>query len=201
MEDDYLNKIKMVQDNFKELKTYEDLLKEKRKQLDYVSTQLTKIGNFKSEYIKECRKLKEENYNLFTKGVKHCLCCGNIVKEENIRWGTFNLNSPCRKCGQMCWLVGNNYPCEICNRIMLNPRIHHINGNKKINEIDNLIFICEDCHQCIHHGIPTTRAKRTGKKHQKRSRTVKSYGSFEIDLLKKYREIYLNKKYLNKQNR
>lgn len=49
----------------------------------------------------------------------------------------------------------DNYICQICSRDVYRSRhghIHHINGNKADNNLDNLILLCSSCHSKIHAG-------------------------------------------------
>tara|TARA_R100001530_G_scaffold64414_1_gene46274 strand:- start:95 stop:334 length:240 start_codon:yes stop_codon:yes gene_type:complete len=62
--------------------------------------------------------------------------------------------------------------CEICDKeVCGNPDIHHIDGDRKNNSINNLILVCIKCHKIIHHPIKVTRHK---------------YKPKELYLLKKY---------------
>jgi Zn finger protein HypA/HybF involved in hydrogenase expression len=98
----------------------------------------------KEEFYHLCLKRKEENMKKLNSGIKNCLCCGSETKYEK----TY---SKCPKCKSLSWLVGYNYPCEICGRIFLSLAVHHIDGNHNNNVIENLIFICPFCHSNIHH--------------------------------------------------
>jgi len=98
-----------------------------------------------NEIVKESLRKKEENILLWKKGIKKCLCCGYESKPRR-----YNV-SICPKCKSNSWLVGHNYPCEICQRISFTPVIHHLDGNHKNDIIENVIFICMDCHTEIHH--------------------------------------------------
>lgn len=40
--------------------------------------------------------------------------------------------------------------CQICRRHFLKLHIHHIDGNQKNNEVNNLIFLCSNCYRSIH---------------------------------------------------
>ena len=78
-----------------------------------------KEKKMKQEEIIIAIKRKKDNYELFKRGIKNCLTCGWRSKKENVTYGTFNLCSSCSGCKSQSWLVGDNYPCEICNRMKL----------------------------------------------------------------------------------
>ena len=145
----------------------------------------TEIANIKSIKKEE----KEENYKLFQKGIKNCLVCGHKSEEGNVTTGTFNLFSRCWRCHKRCWLVGETYPCEICERTCLTPLIHHIDGNRKNNEYENLIFICSDCHTAIHFGI----GNRKGRKGKRRTVYSENTTALIREYSLKYREGIKNK--------
>lgn len=47
----------------------------------------------------------------------------------------------------------DNYLCQICGKHLHKNRdghVHHIDGNKKHNEMDNLILLCTSCHGKVH---------------------------------------------------
>ena len=48
----------------------------------------------------------------------------------------------------------DGYICQICKKDLFykskNTAIHHIDGNKKNSDDDNLITLCRDCHAAIH---------------------------------------------------
>lgn len=47
----------------------------------------------------------------------------------------------------------DNYMCQICGKHLHKTRdshVHHIDGNKKHNEMDNLILLCTSCHGKVH---------------------------------------------------
>jgi len=47
----------------------------------------------------------------------------------------------------------DNYICQICHEKLSNNRraqVHHIDGNRSNNELDNLILLCSSCHHAIH---------------------------------------------------
>jgi len=59
----------------------------------------------------------------------------------------------CPKCKSPSWNIKLNQKCEICNRLIFYPILHHIDGNHRNNKNENKIVICEDCHLAIHQGI------------------------------------------------
>lgn len=42
--------------------------------------------------------------------------------------------------------------CRICWQIQERMEVHHMDGNRKNNDMDNLILLCMDCHHRIHDG-------------------------------------------------
>lgn len=146
----------------------------------------TEIANMKS--IKKIKK--EENYKLFQKGMKKCLVCGEESKSNG------KLYSPCKNCRSKVWLVGDNYPCEICNRTAIKPVTHHIDGNRKNNIYENLIFLCMDCHTAIHLGVGLGNKKGKNKKRKTKNRLYSKDNQI-VNILQeysiKYREGIKNK--------
>ena len=49
-------------------------------------------------------------------------------------------------------IVKEKMQCEVCGRVPMTPRIHHINRDRKDNTKKNLITLCQDCHITIHNG-------------------------------------------------
>ena len=47
------------------------------------------------------------------------------------------------------WSLLKKKRCEICNK-KTKTEIHHINGNREHNGIDNLISVCHKCHLKLH---------------------------------------------------
>jgi len=102
---------------------------------------------------------------------KFCISCGRLIDRHNqlycspqcqgetIKKNVINdfineknrefLNPTIRK----YILESNNYSCEICGWSRKNPYngviyldIHHIDGNRKNNRINNLQVLCQNCH-------------------------------------------------------
>lgn len=49
----------------------------------------------------------------------------------------------------------DNYQCQICSKRVYKSRhghVHHIDGNKANNDIENLVLLCSSCHEKIHAG-------------------------------------------------
>jgi hypothetical protein len=47
----------------------------------------------------------------------------------------------------------DNHSCQICGKSVYKSRyghVHHINGNKQDNDINNLILLCVNCHCLVH---------------------------------------------------
>jgi len=163
MEDEYLDKLKRFQEDKKFVNIIEDknrkfkeLIEEKKLNINLIQEKLDKLNNWKNELIEGSINSKKLNYNLFKNEIKHCLVCGY----EGHAKTSSHLYSPCVKCNSKNWLVGDNYPCEICKRIILKPLIHHIDGNRDNNILTNLIFICSSCHIEIHHGHLRSKSKK-----------------------------------------
>ena len=160
MEDDYLLRLKDMQNEMEEdirikeeeinntenqIATFRKLIKQKKEEINSIDLSIKEIMNGKKDYIKYCYEAKEKNFKLFHNGIKKCLCCNTQTDSND------PLYSVCQNCNSTCWLVGNNYPCEICEKIIFNPLLHHIDGNRENESSENIIFICNHCHQHIHH--------------------------------------------------
>lgn len=147
----YTSYSKDIQKKVEEIKKLSDEIEKNKKEIIRAKEKAEEeINKYKNDLIKKARENKEENFKLFQSGIKKCLRCGYQSDERKVRKGSFNLFSPCKNCKTKHWLVGDNYPCEICNKIVLNPVVHHINGDRENNEYENLMFICEKCHKRIH---------------------------------------------------
>jgi len=169
MEDDYLDHLKLLQQEQLKLKGIKDEIQKRKARLHETRNILEEVDNYKQDFILTAKQEKEENYRLFKLGIKRCLVCGHNTKEEDsIKHGSFSLFSQCPKCKSRCWLVGDTYPCEICERICLTPLIHHIDGNRNNNILENLTFICSDCHTAIHGGIGNRSGNTSGKRSKRR---------------------------------
>lgn len=150
MGDEYIKRLKIIQEEQEEILHLQKLIGEKEKNISLIEKAISGILNIKRDYLVISRKAKEKNFEFFNLGIKNCLSCGNQSKEERVTHGTWNLNSVCTKCQSKCWLVGDNYPCEICEKITLVPIVHHIDSNRKNQSFENLAFICNACHTAIH---------------------------------------------------
>jgi len=75
-----------------------------------------------------------------------CLVCGH-------KWTSKVYPFMCPKCKSSNWDFGNNIPCAICERTVLNPIIHHIDGVHKNNNLKNRLPLCINCHCAIHKGF------------------------------------------------
>jgi len=91
-----------------------------------------------------------------------CKICNNDWKRKVEKFPVV-----CRFCQKHNWFVGDNYPCEICNKIVLTPEIHHIDKNRNNNVPNNLLVSCTRCHKRIHgqkvrnfHGLDIETKKR-----------------------------------------
>ena len=111
------------------------------------------------ERLKSRREIVKKQ---FKKGEFKCLRCG-------IKWRRKSelYNKSCRHCHKNNWFVGENYPCEICEKIVWSPEIHHIDRDRQNNNPDNLLVVCMRCHKRIHgektrnfHGIDIKAKKR-----------------------------------------
>lgn len=78
----------------------------------------------------------------------------SIIKELIKEYGFMCQRSPLLKFYQeklrlpLMWDWGGN-PCKYEW-----DHIHHIDRDRTNNDIDNLIPLCQWCHECIHHGWP-----------------------------------------------
>lgn len=97
--------------------------------------------------------------------MKRCKVCGHQWKSR--------IDNPlrCNKCKSLFWNKSETN-CEVCNRTIISPTIHHIDGNHKNNIGTNLMVVCQSCHNGIHQGIG------------KNNRRVRNFKSSE-DQLKK----------------
>jgi hypothetical protein len=179
---DYVDHLKILQEEQKDIFSLKGELDKRKQRLEETKKLFNEVNSFKEDFKAIARKEKEENYRLFQRGIKNCLVCGHKTQEENITTGTFNLVSNCTKCHKKCWLVGETYPCEICERTCLTPLIHHIDGNRENNEYENLIFICSDCHTAIHLGIGNRNGNINGRKGKRRN----VYGQSATELIREY---------------
>ena len=61
------------------------------------------------------------------------------------------------------WDIGPNAKCFCCNKTILNPVLHHKDGNHFNNLANNRIALCKTCHNAVHHNIDVpTRKRKTG---------------------------------------
>jgi len=168
------------------LRKLNNLLEIKRKETNIISDTIEKFksNNFQNELSIVSIENKNKNFKLAKMGKGHCLCCGY---EWRLKSEGYNF-TPCPNCKSRSWIVGDNYPCEICKRIQLTPEIHHINKDRKQNDPENLLFICKDCHTAIHFGIGKNKKSGLSKR--------RMYYSDEIVKLeiKKYRNLLPLKK-------
>ena len=66
----------------------------------------------------------------------------------------------CPSCNSRYWKNKGYTQCEICKKNFLRINLHHSDGNHDNNKKNNLIFICNDCHTAIHHGIGRARNRK-----------------------------------------
>jgi len=59
----------------------------------------------------------------------------------------------CPNCKSRNWDVGGYLKCEACLKNYLETHTHHIDGDTKNNNKDNLIRVCRHCHGYIHKGF------------------------------------------------
>jgi len=129
-----------------------------------------------------------------------CLICGYKWKtRKNKKYSDYPYNCANKDCNLRCWDFGTNINCMICQRKIMIPTIHHIDGNHKNNCKKNRLVLCSDCHTAIHKGIGFSeykksegKGKRSGGRKGKR-RTYQKSNRFIFKELKRLREFYLNK--------
>jgi len=169
MEDEYLDHLKGIQAEQLKIKEMTEELEKRKLRLKETRIILEKVDNYKQDFMNTARQEKEENYKLFQRGIKRCLVCGyQTMEEDSLKHGKFSLFSSCPNCKARCWLVGEMYPCEICERTVIRPITHHIDGNRENNIFENLIYLCSDCHTAIHLGIGHRNGNRSGKRGKRR---------------------------------
>jgi len=189
MEDDYLNHLKEVQQEQLKIKEMTEELEKRKLRLKETRAILDKVDNYKQDFINTAIQEKEENYKLFQRGIKRCLVCGHQTREEDsLKHGKFSLFNSCPNCKSRCWLVGEMYPCEICERTTIRPLTHHIDGNRENNILENLTYICSDCHTAIHLGIGHRKGNKNGKRGKRRMVFGEKATSKIRDYSIKYRE-------------
>jgi len=98
------------------------------------------------------------------------------------------INNPSRcpnqECHSVLWKIGYNKRCDVCNRLVLVPEIHHIDGNHNHDWDLNRLIVCKDCHTAIHFGIGNEKYK--GRKRKRRHYIL------EPEIRLKLKELKLN---------
>jgi len=90
---------------------------------------------------------------------KICLMCGHQWKKRKEH------PLSCPRCKSTSWNREWITKCQVCERNFNRIHLHHIDGNHDNNNRENYIFLCEDCHANVYHGIRNTRS--IGKKNNK----------------------------------
>lgn len=89
------------------------------------------LKNNNINYKGNCGGKGDFDVNPFTENSKHGIdTIRKQIKEKNL----LNYNN-CNKCGISEW-----------NKIKINLELHHKNGNRKDNRLENLIILCPNCH-------------------------------------------------------
>lgn len=78
------------------------------------------------------KKLTKDDYF-----VKHSKIASSVIKEKLFE---FNLKlHKCEECGRTTWIIDNTeYPIPL--------QVHHIDGDRSNNELNNLMVLCPNCH-------------------------------------------------------
>jgi len=91
------------------------------------------------------------------KEIRNCKVCKHSW-ESNLIFPT-----SCPNCHSRNYDHGNNLKCRICQKNVLIPHIHHVDGNHKNNKEENRIPVCSLCHRAIHSGFDHLFIKSGGK--------------------------------------
>ena len=98
------------------------------------------------KYIVFCPRCKKN----YTSEIQKNLVCNKCRKENKLYYpGWLNIKKEV--------FTRDNNLCQICKR-NIKILIHHIDGKKRNNRLDNLIVLCNQCHTSIHgmkrhHGV------------------------------------------------
>lgn len=90
-----------------------------------------------------------------------CSECGTreVFSKGKFRDGRIRLSNLCNSCHRVKYNMGNfeytkhkKLSCEYCgfvaiHRVQLD--VHHLDGNNKNNDIDNLQTLCANCHRLV----------------------------------------------------
>ena len=96
---------------------------------------------------------------------KFCVVCGKQLLQKQLEWKSVTCSHACsnkyfrkvrnkperyKNYRTICNYYHDNSKCETCgyneHDIL---QVHHINGNRVDNSVDNLIFLCPNCHAGI----------------------------------------------------
>lgn len=105
------------------------------------------------EIIKDTSQIKNnKNGNVFCS--KSCACSYNNsllrTGKNHPNWidGTYKTQNYSKKAFRTY-----EHKCAICNFDKVHAlEVHHIDGNRNNDDINNLIIICANCHSLIHYG-------------------------------------------------
>jgi endogenous inhibitor of DNA gyrase (YacG/DUF329 family) len=140
----------------------------KRKQRIYEKRYIERIGieeyrRRRNEYSKRVRRERKGNCIICGKKLPlwHRKFCGRKECEE-IRLKNLALN--CKYNGNgIKALKRDNFLCQNCYTNK-NLKIHHIDGNRKNNQLENLITLCSKCHSILTMAITSYKIISTNKK-------------------------------------
>jgi hypothetical protein len=125
----------------------------------------------------------------------YCIICGYKWKEE---LPLEVVPAFCKRCHKTNWEIGYNCICNICNRIVFVPTLHHIDGNHYNNRIDNRIFVCTKCHVKIHRGknreyndlLVYSAGKKIRRNYRKKKKQIKEFSILaEQKKLKNFKDL------------
>jgi hypothetical protein len=120
----------------------------------------------------------------------NCLICNhkwNCRADNKIKFAL-----KCPSCTSTNWDIGDMVKCIGCNRTIIDPEIHHLNGNHLDNSKENRAGICKRCHGAVHNGIYEGN-KKAGNGNSRKAPV--RFNNYEIrDNLRQLRKLWLHNK-------